>query len=269
MENVLDKINSFKILDKKDLNDIIDYYVDKYSLREYLTDIVIKDNRIDSTSLAEYKGKIITIYWNDLLRTGYELANKLNCPEEYKSIYVNYIILITIIHEMRHCVQLMYMGNFNNNHLRNLLAGSFCLYNTTSQEIYDSLYEYLPIERDAYSFSYAEGIDFYSKLYNIDTKFFKILIRLEKASLASEYRIINKKIFSPLDSIIEKDSNYVNKEISNILLSKRNKLIIPLYYRFIMGLDIDINDMAKLSHIKEENSRKSVRTKMLRFQEKI
>ena len=238
MATLLEKINNNICLDKNDIIDIIDAYIEKNNLELYLVDVVF-DNNSKYIGAYNMKDKIITLndykIVNFCYRTTDNLSRIYNISENYYNYFFNYYYLYIIFHELEHVLQTKkYENETNENVLMFKFLYELCQrlhYN--NQEFYHHNHDLFPMEIDANNYGYLKSYRFLSHT-NLPKRELKIMQTQYTFSLLYNYKKINNLVSSPLDKLCEKSKN-ISKDL---ILKLLDACELGMNERLNLGLNI-------------------------------
>lgn len=241
---IYDLSKNKNVLDYRSIEKILDILVSKKNLNEYIHNINVQSVR--SNGLASYSidTKKIIVYSNTIDRLKNSIEHQIVLTDDFvKKIYINFLILRVILHEVEHANQQKMLNNYDFNSLETLIIKLSYLIVMNKNNL-DVLYECSPEERFADIKSICEVSSLINYLNTKNVILDELLELEELRSFLRGYHYKNSHLEIP---IIKYFSIGKKENVLNLFdLSLDNKLRERLYYGFPITVSEYCDNMEKL-----------------------
>lgn len=245
MENIKDKINENYLLTFDDIKKVVEFYVQKNNCSSYYLDTILSTND-NINAVASYKvdTKVVSIFYDNLVDYLNYIFDKLDIKEENKISYQNYQILLTILHEIRHIIQLPTV--YSETTLGSILNST--LPRNNNFELYRRRQYLFPLERDAELFGDNEAHIIFSSLDKVDDSILDLMHKKELTDITRDYGVTSP-FFKYLELLYDDKSIIKYQKILDGLIKELN---MDLYTRLCYGFNISESEEQLLNSIVEK-----------------
>ena len=243
MNEIIEKINNSRPLEKDDILKIVSLYIQYYDLDLYVKDVWFNPKYFYP---ACYHKKMNVLIFNDekVINNAYHLYdvlyNMYGIDENYFNHIINFHYLYLIYHELDHANQKKIYEENDDNELFSYLY-DIRKRLQLNKGFYDTHHDLFPMEKAAINNGSLKAYNLIS-LTNLPERERDILHLLYLIRRIYDYRVSKKTIISPISRLFELSQE--DRRFFDEIIAKTN---LSMEERLNFGLDLSYDEYAKLT----------------------